>query len=190
MRCRGNHGRPTIELLSFKLLQAGRFIVQSAGVRNSGLAAHEVLEFVRISPSADTEIFLINRVDDDGRLELRGVDPSRIEDEEHIIVRFDDVRLARQQFEEMQKAGLVSPPPCNIRLELARVPPWDSAPVIAAIIPAPCMNAVATWIRETLKGSLAVYTVQSDSSTTRVYCESSTQILETDQLKTRESQPG
>ena len=172
-----------------KALQAGRFIVQSAGYRASGLAAHEVLQFLKDSKSNDVEIFLINRVSDDGRLELRGVREDSIREEDCLIVRFDDVRIARQVYESIREIGTTADPPCSMKLEFARVPAWDSAPVIAAIFPAPCLNSVAAWLKNALKDDLATHQFQCGAEVLSAY-HSGAQILESEAIPTWDSQAG
>jgi hypothetical protein len=106
------------------------------------------------------------------------------------MFKFDDVRLARDHYESMLADGRSLPPPCTLDLKFARVVEWDSAPVIAATFPAPCVNAVAGWMRNALGGDITGTELAQGAKVFEALRSNSTQILESNRILAIDAQAG
>jgi hypothetical protein len=157
----------------------GRFIVETAGMRHVGLAAHDVLAMLDATPPDDSPqppeapatIYLINRQTGEGGFELIGVSVSALRRASALVLSYHDVRRGRAAFDAIAAAGNSAAggsaagnsagsegtpgkmlPPCRLEVQFARAP--SRRPPVALVVrfPEPCLNAVAAWLARVAPG--------------------------------------
>lgn len=125
----------------------GRFIVDFAGARHTGLSAQAVVDLLAESGAAEAVIFRIHRVVGPGRMELVGVSPRLFHTDDGFIFRRREVSAARADFEALCAAAIATPPPSRLRVQLVEVGSTALAHAVVLLFPAPCMEGVGYWLQ-------------------------------------------
>lgn len=125
----------------------GRFVARLPGVTHRGLAAHEVTALLARIDETNVEIYRINRVGEDGRMELVGVSPEALTSETAVGLGWSDVAIARRSYDRLAAWTDECPPPCVIEVQLVRNPSRQASAMVALVFCLACDDAVGHWLR-------------------------------------------
>lgn len=119
--------------------------------------------------------YQVYRVDDDGSIELRGADDTRLSAQEAMcFLRADEV-AARRDYEAIRRAAEHDPMPCAVDLELATLAAFTPPHVAGLSYPAPATTLIAGWLTrnapdagDRVVGGIDAYTTLVGSQGTRI----------------------
>ena len=124
----------------------GRFVVELAGERRTGLTAGEVVEVLAGPEGSAAIIYRIHHVDDAGRMALVGVTPRTFQTDDCLVFRRREAASAREDFEAVRRAALGVAPPCRITAQLSEAPSAAAPHAVVLIFPAACSESVGHWL--------------------------------------------
>jgi len=125
----------------------GRFVVEYAGSRDTGLTADVIRDRLSDPEWGALGIYKIHRVDEEGRLELVGVEDEDFDDDGALFLTGQDVKGARAGYERLIGFARSAPPPCRIALNMARTGSGDTRRYVVALeLPAICLDSAARWL--------------------------------------------
>lgn len=125
----------------------GRFVVEYAGYKDTGVTADVVIELLNDPEWAALGIYKIHRVDAEGRLELVGVEDEDFDDNGVFLLTATDVKDARAGYERLIEFARSSPPPCKSELHMARVGVGGSRKYVVSVeLPAICLDVAGRWL--------------------------------------------
>lgn len=134
----------------------GRFVVEYAGSRDTGLTADVIIERLADPEWGALGIYKIHRVDAEGRLELVGVEDEDFDDSGALLLTAVDVKDARAGYERLIEFARSSPPPCKAQLHMARVGAGASRRYVVSIeLPAICLDVAGRWLDRAAPPGLA-----------------------------------
>lgn len=123
----------------------GRFIVHFEGATQTGVAAHEVLEYLNDEKTPVRDVFQIHRVDEEGRMELVGLAREDLKIPGGILVLRETVKDAREVYDDLLESAVETPPPCRVDMRLSRLSD-PSRFGVALLFPSVCTDAVMHWL--------------------------------------------
>jgi len=125
----------------------GRFVVEYAGYKDTGLTADVVIERLNDPEWDALGIYKIHRVDAEGRLELVGVEDEDFDDNGVFLLTATDVKDARAGYERLIEFARSSPPPCKAELHMARVGAGGNRRYVVSMeLPAICLDVAGRWL--------------------------------------------
>jgi len=126
---------------------AGRFVVDFAAGRQTGLTAETIIEHLNDLEWDALGIYKIHRVDESGNLELVGVTDEDFDDVGGVFLTAADVRVARAGYERLIERARTAPPPCRVGLSMAKAG-TASTRVYSVVLEAPavCLDAIRDWV--------------------------------------------
>ena len=134
----------------------GRFVVEYAGSRDTGLTADVIIERLADPEWDALSIYKIHRVDDEGRLELVGVEDEDFDDNGVLLLTATDVKDARGGYEKLIEFARVAPPPCKVQLHMARTGSGDNRRYVVSLeMPAICIDVAGRWLDRAAPPGLA-----------------------------------
>lgn len=114
-----------------------------------GYTAEEIAILLESEQYQAGKVYHIHNVWPDGRMELRGVAPSRFATESGLFFHRSELGAARRDFEDLLALAEKSPPPCRAFAHLAQRAAGDNAPagfVVALIYPAEHDDGISAWL--------------------------------------------
>lgn len=125
----------------------GRFVVEYAGCRDTGLTADVIVERLNDPEWGALGIYKIHRVDEHGRLELVGVEDEDFDDNGVFLLTATDVKDARAGYERLIEFARSSPPPCKAQLHMAKTGSGGNRRYVVSVeLPAICLDVAARWL--------------------------------------------
>ncbi len=137
---------------------AGLYVYDFGEWSALGYTAEEIAVLLESEDYGGGKVYRIHRAWPDGRMELSGVSPRRFQLESGMFFLRDDSPSARRDLERLIDLAHQQPPPCRLRLQLARRPATEpsatgGAAVEAAgsfatcmIYPAEYEQDIASWL--------------------------------------------
>lgn len=125
---------------------AGLYVFDFGDQTAVGYTAEEIAVLLESQRYADGKVYRIHRALPDGTMELAGVSRERFLVEDGLLFVRVDETSARADFDELAARATDAPPPCRMKLQLAKLAGSSAVHVTAAIFPAEYTHDVAAWM--------------------------------------------
>jgi hypothetical protein len=154
-----------------------------------GYTLEEIAVLLDSEAYADGKVYQIVRASPDGRLELKGISPSRFRLESGMFFQRDELAAARNDFQNLLELSRRVAPPCRCFVHLADRGPLPEVPryMVALVYPSEYEDAMARWLLEAdYRGG---DTVEGGPSHVSNYYEEAARVLERESLFARTAFP-
>jgi len=158
----------------------GLYVFDFGGQVAVGYTADEIAVLLESERYADGKVYRIHRAWPDGTIELAGVPRERFDLEDGIFFYRDGEAAARADLDALCRSAEETPPPCRIKVQMARLVGASHPHLTAAIFPAEFTHEVAGWLERI--GFDGGDFVEGGSSQVTGYYESGPAVLERRQL--------
>lgn len=111
-----------------------------------GYTADEIAVLLESQRYADGKVYRIHRAMPDGTMELQGVSRETFLKEDGLFFYRDDPDLAEEDFQTLVREAANAPPPCRMKLHLARISGSRYELCTVAIFPAEYTHDVSDWL--------------------------------------------
>jgi hypothetical protein len=111
-----------------------------------GYTADEIAVLLESQQYADGKVYRIHRAMPDGTMELQGVSRETFLKEDGLFFYRSDPDLAEQDFQALVHEATGVPPPCRMKLHLARISGAGYQLCTVAIFPAEYTHDVSDWL--------------------------------------------
>ncbi|MDM8008251.1 MAG: hypothetical protein QUV05_19095 [Phycisphaerae bacterium] len=111
-----------------------------------GYTADEIAVLLESQQYADGKVYRIHRAMPDGTMELQGVSRETFLKEDGLFFYRSDPDLAEQDFQALVHEATGVPPPCRMKLHLARISGAGYELCTVAIFPAEYTHDVSNWL--------------------------------------------
>jgi hypothetical protein len=111
-----------------------------------GYTGDEIAVLLESEKYADGKVYRIHRALPDGTMELQGVARERFTMEDGLLFSRGQEDQAGRDFNELSELATQTPPPCRMKVHLARLGEQEPIFMTAAIFPAEFTHEVAEWM--------------------------------------------
>ncbi len=125
---------------------AGLYVFDFGDQVAVGYTADEIAVLLESEKYTDGKVYRIQRALPDGTMELQGVPRETFESEDGLLFYRGDVGEARADFEELIRLVGDEPPPCRMKVQLARIEGAKCGHLTVIIFPAEFTHDVADWL--------------------------------------------
>ncbi len=127
---------------------AGLYIFDFGGQVAVGYTAEEIAALLESERYADGKVYRIHRALPDGTMELQGVAREKFFMEDGLFFYRGNGEAARSDFTELERLATNAPPPCRMKMHLARLEGAIAPHLTAIIFPAECTHDVSDWLND------------------------------------------
>ncbi|HOW72064.1 MAG TPA: hypothetical protein PKY77_15800 [Phycisphaerae bacterium] len=111
-----------------------------------GYTADEIAVLLESEKYRHGKVYRIHRALPDGTMELAGVPHERFQLEDGILFYRSTSEAARADYEALNRLAADAPPPCRMKVQLARLQGAAHSELTAIIFPAEFTHEVAGWL--------------------------------------------
>ncbi|MBP7934545.1 MAG: hypothetical protein KA354_07830 [Phycisphaerae bacterium] len=111
-----------------------------------GYTADEIAVLLESEKYRHGKVYRIHRALPDGTMELAGVPHERFQLEDGILFYRSTSEAARADYEALNRLAAAAPPPCRMKVQLARLEGAGHSELTVIIFPAEFTHDVAGWL--------------------------------------------
>lgn len=127
---------------------AGLYVFDCDGQTAVGYTADEVAVLLESERYQHGKVYRIHRALPDGTMELQGVPTETFSVEDGLFFYRNNEPAAKADFDDLARLVSDTPPPCRMKLQLARLAGEPETWLTAIIFPAEHTHEVGNWLNE------------------------------------------